>query len=345
MRSAIVTCIAVFALFLATASHVANAWDVLGDLTNPGRILRNIEREMRRAAEEAARLDLERRVQQAAPAMQLWLEQSKASTGAALQIPSAIRSQLDTFYDAEILDSVRFKIGEVGDFNAANLSIKYGGAYAVTLINVIVFRSQTDADNAGLWAHELRHVEQFRDWGVRDFCIRYLRNYQAVEEEAYERQRVFPLWSSGRALQPRYPTAGTDYYIRSNVSGLFLDVYGASKNVGGHIVQALPHPTQVWQLVASASYPGYYHIRSTMSGLFLDVYGGSTTVGGMIVQANQHPSQVWKLEPSDQPGHFYIQSRVSGLYLDVHGGNKRVGTPIVQAVKHRNQVWSFSKVD
>ena len=39
-----------------------------------------------------------------------------------------------------------------------------------------------------------------------------------------------------------------DYYIQSQVSGLYLDVYQANKDVGGEICQAIKNPDQVWRL-------------------------------------------------------------------------------------------------
>ncbi|MNF04821.1 hypothetical protein D3C80_2044220 [compost metagenome] len=70
---------------------------------------------------------------------------------------------------------------------------------AVTLVDVIVFRSLNDAmENLPLWAHELKHVEQYQQWGVEEFAARYSRDFNAVESPAYEMQtRV------ARALQAK----------------------------------------------------------------------------------------------------------------------------------------------
>jgi hypothetical protein len=37
-----------------------------------------------------------------------------------------------------------------------------------------------------LWAHEITHVVQYARWGVDEFAVRYLRDYQAVEKEAWD---------------------------------------------------------------------------------------------------------------------------------------------------------------
>ncbi|MNC80231.1 hypothetical protein D3C75_1329590 [compost metagenome] len=56
-------------------------------------------------------------------------------------------------------------------------------------MDIIVFRSPDDAlNNVALWAHELKHVQQYLQWGVREFATRYTRDYTTVEAPAYEIQ-------------------------------------------------------------------------------------------------------------------------------------------------------------
>jgi hypothetical protein len=58
---------------------------------------------------------------------------------------------------------------------------------AVTLDDVIVFQERSAAlEDPKLWAHELKHVMQFAEWGVDGFALRYLNDYEAVEHEAAE---------------------------------------------------------------------------------------------------------------------------------------------------------------
>lgn len=204
----------------------AFAWDPVGDLTNPGRILRNVEREGRRAIEDIPNVPgnvqrelenagravddarLEAMVQAGAPAFQAWLEGSRNTSIAGAQpIPPQIASMMRGFYDDDLLQRVRFRIGDAGVFNLASLSIRYGDEVAaVTLIDVIVFREANGVNDPVLWAHELQHVRQFRDWGTRDFAIRYLRHWNAVEGEAYARQNEF----AGLMAQGRVPFAGNN---------------------------------------------------------------------------------------------------------------------------------------
>lgn len=333
--------------FFGPTSYVTYAWDPMGDLLHPERILRNIEQEMRAAADEARRIAMEPQVQAGGQSLAIWLEASRDSAmhGEPQPIPNNIREQLKDFYDQEVLDRVRFKVGDAGVFNLGNLSIQYGGAGAVTLIDVIVFKKNEDIKNTALWAHELKHVEQFRDWGVRTFAIRYVRSWEAVENEAYDAQHTYDAWAKSDRSKLPYttvlPNASTYYYIRSDVSGLFLDVFDASKEVGGKIVQALPNSLQQWQLIPAET-AGYFYIQAKVSGLFLDVYLGSNAVGGKIVQAVKHPAQVWKLIPAYKPGYYFIQSKVSGLYLDVYLASQLIGADVVQANKNNRQIWSFT---
>lgn len=190
MAPQVLTCL----LTLASFSDTANAWDPAGDLLNPGRIIDNVGREMDNAGRQLDRSRLEAQVQAGAPIFERWLHQSRnnASSGGTSSIPPQIRQQLQGFYDDNLLNRVRFKVGDGGVFNLAALSIQYGGAKAVTLVDVVVFTSAEKAQNDSvLWAHELKHVQQFRDWGVRDFAIRYLRSWNSVEGEAYAAENAF----------------------------------------------------------------------------------------------------------------------------------------------------------
>lgn len=125
----------------------------------------------------------------AASTVQQAIRQSRneARSGATAPIPVKIWKAVGCLYnDRKMLESVRYKIGDDEAVNVANLSIRFGDAYAVTLIDTIVFAKRTDAlENVDLWAHELWHVKQFRDWGEREFAIRYVRDHRAVEAEAY----------------------------------------------------------------------------------------------------------------------------------------------------------------
>lgn len=130
--------------------------------------------------------------QMAATGLEGWLVESRnsAAAGDIRPIPLNIRVQLEPYYDMQVLESVRYKVGDEGELNAANAVLQNPDVNAVTLIDIIVFRNQDDALNdVALWAHELKHVEQYQQWGVGEFAKRYTRDFNAVEAPGYEMQR------------------------------------------------------------------------------------------------------------------------------------------------------------
>lgn len=130
--------------------------------------------------------------QMAASGLQEWLVRSRdsAAAGDVQPIPLNIRAQLEPYYDLQVLDSARYTIGDEAQLNAANAMLQNPDVNAVTLIDIIVFRHPEDALNdAALWAHELKHVQQYLQWGVGEFAARYSRDYNLVEAPAYAMQR------------------------------------------------------------------------------------------------------------------------------------------------------------
>ncbi|MNS23048.1 hypothetical protein D3C72_548540 [compost metagenome] len=129
--------------------------------------------------------------QMAASGLQNWIVQSRntAATDDLRTIPLNIRAQLEPYYDIQVLDSARYKVGDDAELNAAHTMLQNPDVSAVTLMDIIVFRSPDDAlNNVALWAHELKHVQQYLQWGVREFATRYTRDYTTVEAPAYEIQ-------------------------------------------------------------------------------------------------------------------------------------------------------------
>lgn len=112
-----------------------------------------------------------------------------AAAGTVLPIPLHIRAQLEPYYDFQVLDAARYKVGDQQALDSANAVLQNPDVNAVTLIDIIVFRNEADAqDDVALWAHELLHVQQYQQWGVAEFARRYSRDFNAVEGPAYEIQ-------------------------------------------------------------------------------------------------------------------------------------------------------------
>ena len=101
-------------------------------------------------------------------------------------IPSDIRAALTAYVPDEVLTRVRWRVG--GDMVSLPPQLMgFGHVPAMTLDDVVVFEDRQAAlTDPKLWAHELKHVMQFADWGVDGFAARYLADYEAVEAEAAE---------------------------------------------------------------------------------------------------------------------------------------------------------------
>ena len=124
----------------------------------------------------------------AASSLQRWLEASRnsASVAGVEGIPLHIRAALESYYDLQVLDAVRYQVGNSVALNAANTMLQNPDVNAVTLLDIIVFRHAEDAqNNIALWAHELKHVQQYQQWGAAQFASNYTRDYRTVEAPAY----------------------------------------------------------------------------------------------------------------------------------------------------------------
>ncbi|WP_411741893.1 DUF4157 domain-containing protein [Pseudomonas sp. GL-R-19] len=144
----------------------------------------------------------------AAAGLQSWIVQSRntLATGDIRPVPLNIRAQLEPYYDIGVLDSARYKVGDDAELNAANTMLQNPDVNAVTLVDIIVFRSPDDAlNNVALWAHELKHVQQYQQWGVSEFATRYTRDYSAVETPAYAIQTQVARALRASVAQPGSP--------------------------------------------------------------------------------------------------------------------------------------------
>jgi hypothetical protein len=135
--------------------------------------------------------------QVAAPALAQWLTQARAEAASAdiQPIPPHIREQLLRWYDPGVLDAARYKVSDASQFTAATAMLQNPDVGAVTLIDIILFRdAQTAEQNLAVWAHELKHVQQFQEWGVDGFAQRYTQDFNAVEAPAYAIQAQVRRW-------------------------------------------------------------------------------------------------------------------------------------------------------
>ncbi len=99
-------------------------------------------------------------------------------------IPQPIRAALAGYVPEPILDRVRWREG-ASELSLPHNVIRFGHVPATTLDHVVVFAERRAAlEDPKLWAHELKHVMQFAQWGVEGFAARYVSDYEAVEREA-----------------------------------------------------------------------------------------------------------------------------------------------------------------
>jgi len=112
----------------------------------------------------------------------------------ATPIPARIRQQLSGYASEDSMNRVRYIIDKSGFLNLTN-GLESGGIAAVTLIDVVIFRGSSEANDPSLWAHELSHVEQYMAWGVHGFAMQYTRDPHSVEKPAYAKGNGYWAWA------------------------------------------------------------------------------------------------------------------------------------------------------
>jgi hypothetical protein len=162
----------------------------------------------------------EGQAQVAGNGLEQWIIASHNSAiNGSMPIPPQIRQQLTGYASEDSMNRVRYKIGDNGVFNLAGVIEKGGFAAAVTLIDVVVFRGPTEANDPSIWAHERTHVDQYQNWGVHSFAIQYARDYNGVENPAYAKGNGYWQWAQRQgnaqanlgppALPPMMPAPAT----------------------------------------------------------------------------------------------------------------------------------------
>lgn len=121
------------------------------------------------------------------PALGAWIlaERNAAVESGVDRIPADIREVLTGYVADDILDAVRWRV-DAHQTSLYPAFFEIGATPAVTLDYVVIFESGRHAADPALWAHELYHVGQYRDWGIDGFAERYLADYEAVERDAAE---------------------------------------------------------------------------------------------------------------------------------------------------------------
>jgi hypothetical protein len=112
--------------------------------------------------------------------------------GAGHPLPDAVKVLLSITFSQELLDRARVVDSDAeGSVPAilrelqASFGEAVGGEYAVTVGDLIAFSEIPKPSEIDFWAHELRHVVQYRQLGGIDaFAAAYTRDFKKLEGEA-----------------------------------------------------------------------------------------------------------------------------------------------------------------
>jgi hypothetical protein len=109
-------------------------------------------------------------------------------------VPREVINALTPFYPEELFENVRYSVGDISPSGLAGFAIRNGNAAAVTLVDTVVFKDENYVKNLALWSHEMKHIQQYKDWGVQGFASRYAFGWQQVEDEAEATAKKFVAW-------------------------------------------------------------------------------------------------------------------------------------------------------
>lgn len=121
------------------------------------------------------------------------LARAEALRGPVKRLPAALKRTFAPHYSGNALDKARWLVAAPSSPLGRLLArwpVKEG---AVTLGEVIVFKTERAARSPLLFAHELVHVEQYRRLGIDGFAQRYSVARTSMEDEArLKARRVVP---------------------------------------------------------------------------------------------------------------------------------------------------------
>lgn len=122
-------------------------------------------------------------------AIAIKLGRLEASRSGTKPVPARLKRMFRTHYSDEVLDEARWIVAEPESRLGRVLARWPVQEGAVTLGNVIVFKTGKAALNDRLFAHELVHVHQYRKLGINGFARRYATDPDPIEEEARTKAR------------------------------------------------------------------------------------------------------------------------------------------------------------
>lgn len=125
----------------------------------------------------------------AALALAIRLGRLEVLRGDTQPVPAHFKRRFKGHFSEEILDDARWTVAEPGSRIGRILARWPVEEGAVTLGNVIVFKTESASRDRNLFAHELAHVEQYRALGTGEFARRYAADPRPIEAEARAKAR------------------------------------------------------------------------------------------------------------------------------------------------------------
>ncbi|MBK8174004.1 MAG: DUF4157 domain-containing protein [Rhodospirillales bacterium] len=119
---------------------------------------------------------------------------SEALVDGVAPMPAAIRRSLRGFFPDDLLNRVRYRIGWSAPRSLKSTAFDMLDTRAIALSDIVVFRDAAVSQDAAIWAHELRHVQQYDQWGIEGFAKHYVADSQVVEDNAWQETARFRMW-------------------------------------------------------------------------------------------------------------------------------------------------------
>jgi hypothetical protein len=213
--------LAISAIRSSSGFACGGVFDVGCNLNHGGMSPQNLQNQGQIILNQAGHVLTEAQVTASGAALAQTIVQShNTAVNGSARIPITIRQQLTGYASEDSMNRVAYKVGDSGAVNLAHLLEQGGMASAVTLIDVVVFRGPSEADDLSIWAHELTHVDQYREWGVNSFAVQYVRNWHGVENPAYAKGNGYASWAANQGVQTQSgPQFGNFCYVNGGRYG------------------------------------------------------------------------------------------------------------------------------
>ena len=129
-------------------------------------------------------------------------------------IPASVQQTLSSFFPSDFFAGVCWAVVGSG-FSLDSYAIHDAGMAAITLEDVVVFRSYEDGQDPILWSHELTHVQQYRSLGVEGFAALYTVAWDTIEQQARDFDQFVARTLQARAAA-QTPPPPQQYWVAAN---------------------------------------------------------------------------------------------------------------------------------